>query len=292
MYKEVTIDPACMAKYEYYALLKLSLGFDEGRYASVDNKSWSKEAMQFIKNTSDMTPVKEKSVKNFLNKVRMEKVPDMFLVDQNRKKISATHWNEWRKLQEEYRPFSVCISESNISGSVNHDAILEEDKDWKVKPISVDASNADDIIKAISPLLNLSKELTLIDPYFRLSYNKVFDGLLELINNNSITKFTVVSTIDPINLEKTFQDKLKTLNINKHFHFEWIRTPEGHFHDRLLITDVGAITAGHGFMTRIEKGTITDKLNLSLITKKAAQDCLNYISILRNKDPDIVNSLS
>jgi len=291
MYKEVTIDPACMAKYEYYTLLKLGLGFDEGRYASVDNKSWPKEAMQFIKKASNMTPVKEKSVKNFLNKVRMGKVPDMFLVDQNRKKISATHWNEWRELQEEYRPFSVCISESNISGSVNHDAILEEDKDWKVKPISVDASNADDIIKAISPLLNLSKELTLIDPYFGLSDNKVLVGLLELISNNSITKFTVVSikkAIEDINLEKTYQNELKYLTNKKHFHFDWIIAPERYFHDRVLITDVGAITAGHGFMTRYKRDRASDKLNLSLTTKETAQDYLEQISSLKNKD----NSLS
>ena len=65
MYKEVAIDPRCMADMEYYNLVKQHFGYDKGRYISAEVKVWTKEAMEYVKK-SDLSDVKLQSVKNYL----------------------------------------------------------------------------------------------------------------------------------------------------------------------------------------------------------------------------------
>ena len=67
--------------------------------------------------------------------------------------------------------------------------------------------------------------------------------------------------------------------------------PNQFFHDRYLITDAGAVRAGHGFMSDAVKGTHADQVNLNLIgiaeaerTQRSLQDLLasgraNIVSI-------------
>ncbi|TOL27686.1 hypothetical protein CGI00_23505, partial [Vibrio parahaemolyticus] len=66
MYKEVAFDPSCMGSMEYYGLVKQHFGYDHGRYISADIRSWAREAIQYVK-TSGLQPVKQQSIKNYLN---------------------------------------------------------------------------------------------------------------------------------------------------------------------------------------------------------------------------------
>ena len=115
MFKEIAIDPACMADLEYYYLLKREFGFNKGRYAVADIKTWAKAAVQFVKN-SGMPPVKQKSVKTYLNQVQRGKVAQTFLLTKDRTAIKEPRWGEWWKTQSAHRNFSVLLSESGIAG--------------------------------------------------------------------------------------------------------------------------------------------------------------------------------
>lgn len=276
MYKEVAIDPKCMAKIEYYYLLKRDFGFNEGRYVVADIKQWAKTAFQIAK-CSDIPPAKKKSVTNFLNKVQRGKITDTFVLTQDRKVIQESIWEEWRTNQSDHRKFSTSVSESRIFGCLNHDAIIEGCDEWKIpKSILIKRTSAVDIVATIEPLLYLSKELTLIDPYFRLFDNKTLAELFKVLQRNSVIKLTVVSTVDNPDYQKTYDDNYKQLN-TRSISFRWVKVQNGSFHDRYLLTDVGAIAAGQGFMTAQEKGVSSDKLEMNLVDKKVAQERLQDV---------------
>lgn len=84
MYKEIAFDPECMAEYEYYGLLKQNFGFEKGRYVIASKKEWAKEAFQAVK-ASEISPVKKKSVTNYLNNLQKEKneIYSSFLLTEN-----------------------------------------------------------------------------------------------------------------------------------------------------------------------------------------------------------------
>ena len=174
MYKEIAIDPKCMAKKEYFTLLKEHFGFDKGRYIVAEIKPWVKEAVKTIKGTHSLRPKEKKAIKTFLNRAttRKKHKQEYFLLSDDRKSIKdSISWEEWWKKQSEYRPFSVSFSESDIDGCINHEMFTYDDCDeWEIPPsISVKGDSAVDIVAALKPLLYLSKEITIIDSYFTKS---------------------------------------------------------------------------------------------------------------------------
>ena len=267
MYKEVAIDPSCMADYHYYALLKQAFGFEKGRYVSADRNEWANEAFQVVKK-SDIQPVKKKSVTNFLNKLKKDKTREIFLLADLRKDIKVKPWNEWFKQQEGLRKFSLCLSESGGADFVNHDGILEDCIPWRLPPSVSIKREAKEIIATLEPLIYLSKELIIVDQYFRLSKNKTLDELLETLRVCNVSKLTIVTGKETASLEQVFNREYKSKNTVS---FTWIKAPDKYFHDRYFISDVGAVKAGHGFMPEVVKGIHADDLNINLVSRDEAQ---------------------
>lgn len=283
MYKEVAFDPVCMAQFEYYSLLKQHFGFEHGRYVSADIKAWAQEAMANVK-ASQLQPVKEKSIKYYLNKMVRERGSEEFQLAVDRKKIVADGWTNWWTQQNKYRAFTLTISENPQIPCIQIEQINDKHADWEVpRSISI-AGNADEIVKTLLPSCFLSSEITIIDPYFKLADNKVLKKLIQELQIINVTKLKIVSTIIPDKPADNYNNYYKALNNNK-ISFSWIVAPDKFFHDRYFITDIGAIRSGNGFEEQAKKGAHADMLNLNIIGFDEAKRTLANLNEFLRKNP-------
>lgn len=279
MYKEVAFDPCCLRSFEYYSLLKQQFGFDRGRYVAADRRGWAQEAMAAVKQ-AELSVIREKSVKNYLNKLSRSKGLDEFWMSPDRLKIDHKPWAVWLAEQTQARPFDVTISDVACIGRLDIDAINDGHAEWGVPAsISVERS-ADSIVGAVLGLLHLSSSITLIDPYFRLADNRTLLKLFAVLQATSVGSICIVSTVDTKNPERVYQREYLGVN-EKGIRLDWVLAPDQFFHDRYLITDAGAVRAGHGFMSDAVKGAHADQVNLNLIgigeaerTQRSLQDLL------------------
>lgn len=158
----------------------------------------------------------------------------------------------------------MTISEPARENSLDIDAINNGQPEWGV-PVSLSVSRtAESIVGAVRSLLRLSTEVILIDPYFRLSGNQAFSELVIALQDTLVRSVCIVSTINARDPQRVYEREYRTVN-GKGVALEWVVAPDQYFHDRYLLTDVGAIRAGHGFMSDVAKGTHSDQLNLNLI---------------------------
>lgn len=267
MYKEVAFDPKCMAEFEFYNLIHQHFGFDHGRYIAADIKEWAKEAMQIVK-ASNMQTIKQHSVKNYLNRIgRLSDLSEFHLAE-DRKNITGDSWENWWDRQTSIRNFSTTISETK-KHALRMEDINGKHPDWVI-PRSIEVSKeAAYIMNALVPLLRLSEEITLIDPYFSFNQNPV---LMELFNQShcySINSITIVSIIQPKDPQLIYSQQYEHLN-TKGINFKWIVAPDKFFHDRYFISNIGAIRSGQGFSEDIEKGTHADTYKFNIIGKDEA----------------------
>lgn len=269
MYKEVAFDPCCLRSFEYYSLLKQQFGFDRGRYVAADRRGWAQEAMAAVKQAG-LPVIREQSIKNYLNKLPRSKERDEFLLAPDRPKNDHQLWAAWLDSQLQVRPFDMIISEPAHDGCLDMDSINNGHQKWGV-PVSLSVPRtATAIVEAVRGLLRLSTDITLIDPYFYLAGNRAFSEFVRVVQDTSVRSICVVSTINAADPQCVYQREYFALN-GRGVGLEWIVAPDQFFHDRYLLTDVGAVRAGHGFMSDVEKGIHADLLNLNLIGIEEAQ---------------------
>lgn len=269
MYKEVAFNPCCLGCFEYYSLIRQQFGFGKGRYVAADRRAWAHEAMGVVKQAG-LTAIREQSIKNYLNKLARSKGGDEFLLAPDRPKDSHQPWTAWLDGQVQVRPFDVIVSEPANNGCLDVDSINNGDQAWEI-PVSLSVPRTPRaIIGAMCGLLRLSSEITLIDPYFRLAGNRTLSELLMTVKSMSLRRIRVVSSINPHDPQRVYEREYRAAN-DKGISLEWVVAPEQYFHDRYLLTDVGAIRSGHGFMEDVVKGTHADQVNLNLIGSEEAQ---------------------
>jgi len=270
-----------MGNIEYYNLVKQHFGFDHGRYVSSEVKVWAKEAMSFVKQ-SEMQPNKKKSVKNFLNKLARNRSVKEFYLAEDRRKINCDSWADWIVEQKEVRPFSATITEGAGTEGIAIEDINAGCGDWIIKPsISVNRC-ADELVSVIKPLLDISKSITLVDQYFRLANNNTFKVLLTAISTRALDKLTIVSSMDAPDALGIFQREYSHLKRDG-LEITWLKAPDKFFHDRYVISEVGAIRSGHGFTEDVTKGIHADKANLNLISKEEADRTLDDLQSLLDR---------
>ncbi|MCF5663651.1 hypothetical protein GIV47_01605 [Pseudomonas marginalis] len=269
MYKEVAFNPCCLGSFEYYSLIRQQFGFAKGRYVAADRRTWAQEAMCVVKQAG-LATIREQSIKNYLNKLARSRGGDEFFLAPDRPNASQQPWKTWLEGQTQVRPFDVVVSEEADNGCLNVDSIINGDQAWEV-PVSLSVVRTPQaIIHAMCGLLRLSKEVTLIDPYFRLAGNRTLSELFLVVERMCVRHIRVVSTINTNNPQQVYEREYRAAN-NKGITLEWVIAPDHYFHDRYLLTDVGAIRSGHGFMEDVVKGGHADQVNLNLICSDEAQ---------------------
>lgn len=276
MYKEITIDPACLREFEYYSLIKLELGFDQGRYAIVDHKQWAREAMVAVK-ASAIPPVRKKSITNFLNKVGRGKEKEYLRITRDRRSVKGKNWRDWYLKQREIRSFDVVLSESGAKGTVPYMQLLDGHDQWQIPPSVSSSRQPSAIISQLEPLIRVSRTITLIDPYFRLNNNRVLAELIKCASEYNIRELTLVSTFETRDPAGIYRREYQKLNRND-MKIRVLHVIPQYFHDRFFITDAGAITSGHGFSSEVQKGTPVDLVNMSIFSQENAQRTLSELN--------------
>lgn len=279
MYKEVAFDPSCMGSLEYYGLVRQHFGYDHGRYISADVKVWAKEAMQYVKQSA-LQPVKQKSIKNYLNKLVTSKRHDEFHLADDRIGVAEDLWVNWRNTQVGIRPFSFSVSESKEKDCISVDDINDGVDVWVTsRTISVER-NANDIVDALLSLIEISNTITIIDQYFRLTKNSTLAELMSRCSDLGIENITVVTSMETPSATQIYNREYKKIN-SSGMRFSWLKAPDKFFHDRYFITNVGAIRSGQGFMPDVKKGTHADMANLNIIGSGEVDRTLADLDSLR-----------
>lgn len=278
MYKEVAFDPCCLRNFEYYSLLKQHFGFDKGRYVAAERRTWAQEAMIAVKQAG-LPAIREQSIKNYLNKLPRSGERDEFLMAPDRPTGEHKLWSAWLDNQLKVRPFDVTISEPAQEGHLDIDSINNGHQEWNVPASLSVMREAKAIVGSVLGLLRLSLEVTLIDPYFYLTGNKTLSEIFVALQGTSVRAVRVVSSVNPLNPQQVYQREYHKLN-NRGVSLEWVVAPEKYFHDRYLITDVGAIRVGHGFVEDLVKVIHADQLNINLIGIAEAQRTQESLKIL------------
>lgn len=279
MYKEVAFDPSCMGSLEYYGLVRQHFGYDHGRYISADVKVWAKEAMQYVKQSA-LQPVKQKSIKNYLNKLVTSKRHDGFHLADDRIGVAEDLWVNWRNTQVGIRPFSFSVSESKEKDCISVDDINDGVDVWVTsRTISVER-NANDIVDALLSLIEISNTITIIDQYFRLTKNSTLAELMSRCSDLGIENITVVTSMETPSATQIYNREYKKIN-SSGMRFSWLKAPDKFFHDRYFITNVGAIRSGQGFMPDVKKGTHADMANLNIIGSGEVDRTLADLDSLR-----------
>lgn len=289
MYKEVALDPECLAEFHYYGLLKTDFGFEQGRYLIAPVKLWVKEAVNAVKR-SNMPPIRQKSVKAYLNKLQRHNKESHIVLPQDRASIDRDHcyrdWREWVVLQHQYRSFNAVIAEKGILESMNYDDILDGDERWDVAPTLWIDKTPDQIISAITPLLFLSEELIIVDQFFHFANNLVLQKILYSLQvKPTIKKILIVTSIDTANPQSVYEQEfisrfayLPTIEI--------LNVPVRHFHDRYMITERATIKAGHGFGFSPMRGTQADRVSISLCSEEESNETRQFVEHFLTEHPE------
>ena len=282
MFKEIALDPQCMAEFEYYGLLKNSFGPERGRYLIAPLREWVQAAVRALK-ASNISPVKRKSVSNFLNKLQRDKRNLYFLLPKDRQSIAIDGfepWRQWLVRQQHMRPFAAVVSEQPIDCGLNFLALLDDETCWPVSPTIQVERQVASIAAALLPLWYLAKEVVIIDAYFRFAMNPLLQQLVrDMARYQSVGTLTIVTTMETANLEQVYQREFSSKHASLPA-INLITTPKGYFHDRYMLTNVGSIKAGHGFSVDVEKGVQADKLSLSLCGESESADAHQHLHSL------------
>jgi len=279
MFKEVALDPQCMAEYHYYGLLKSSFGEERGRFVVASVRSWVKEAVQAVKGSS-IAPVKKKSIKTFLNRIQKNKDETLIVYPKDRPRpddVCDEQWIKWLDTQRVHREFLPVISEREIDGSINFEKIIDGDEVWEVAPTIIINKTVEDIGSVLLPLLRLGGHLFIVDQYFTLTPNPVLMQILQDLQGlQSINEITLVTSIDTNNPKDVFQREFK--DAYEYLpSFNLVVAPNKFFHDRYFITNKAAIKAGHGFSIDVEKGVQADKLSVNICGALESKETLEWV---------------
>lgn len=293
MYKEVAVDPACMADDVCFFALREQFGFEKGRYIIADGGRWVSAAMAAVKDAqakNQLKPVRAQTIKNWLNKVgRCCSPKDRKLLLPRYRVITAekSSWNIWWLGQQETRCFDVSILPSSNPPQAYDFTQLSSVPDWQVSPsYSVDRT-AKSIVTALEPLIRISKEIWLVDNYFNLGSNKILVELVRTASNLKCSRLRIVTSCDCASPEKLWKQEYERL-VSNSFKCEWVKVPNNYFHDRYLIADTGAVKAGHGFAEGGLKGTAADKVSLSYCAFDESQEVKQHVQHLLDEKQAII----
>ncbi|WP_318473971.1 hypothetical protein [Photobacterium leiognathi] len=288
MYKEIALDPHCMSEFHYYGLLKSAFGFESGRYVIAPTKEWVREAYKCVK-ASSISPTKQKSVTNFLNKLQREKAHPLIVLPTDRAGLTIQkgyeNWLQWIGAQQSLRRFNAVVSEKDGAAYINYEQIIEGAEIWAMPPTRWIDKSIEDIVSVVEPLIHVGRELIIADPYFKLPNNALFKAILKKAMLGEIKKVTLVTTMECSNLSVVFDREYKHL-LDTAIKISYVRVPNQFIHDRYVLTDKAAIKAGQGFAVAPEKGLQSDHLSISLCGLDEYRDTKKRIEEYQKQSPE------
>jgi len=267
MIHEFALDPACLNNWPTFKYVIDQCGVHHGRLISRFPRRWQKEAIsRCIIEGVKRTAVVEK-LRNMEHK----------LINSNRNYSSERDWLENAENQHEIKFFHAIISCENPR---NHEKVLiAEDIDetielWNVPREKIVPRKAYDLAVCARSLLNVSKEIMMIDPHFNPELPRFRDTFSHIINfifeNNKPRrcelhveyKESIKKPPLPLDIwQERCQNYLSPIlpEGSQLRVFRWKEKPGGDKpHARYILTERGGIRYDYGLDESDDEGRTTD----------------------------------
>tara|TARA_B100001250_G_C19810964_1_gene795659 strand:- start:107 stop:1024 length:918 start_codon:yes stop_codon:yes gene_type:complete len=260
MFREYAVDPNVCSRNETCLHFFSSFSQSAGRLINKVPGDWERKAIYALNKASFLedAPVDKARYKNKVKKIAKE-----VLLDDG----SGIRFNEeedWlSKIQrsERLNEFAAVIGLSNDQDIRNlhsfEDLILNHPELWEVPNEEIVSRNAADIVDVLEPLLKVSKEIVIVDPYFRAD-RRFIQTTREIISRREVYNFSRGIKNIRINCEpptvgenfEGFQHWLTTefqQYLPQGFEMEIKLWREKYLHDRWLLTNIGGLRIPIGF---------------------------------------------
>jgi hypothetical protein len=273
---EYAVEPILMTQKGTSSNIVNSFGPDKGRLISDFPEGWYDEVRSLIRKTKK--PMANKASINRLNRLCeqgtvIKRVPQ--------KPWAKRSWLTNAETENSLRPFQAILADvedANLNKNIIPGQSADECYDcMKVKRAITVSRNKEDMGKTIKPLLELSREIVFVDRYFNpktQSFLDVLEHFLEIVSNRQSDiplvrviyhfSFQERMFLDEEEFKEIATEKLEPI-IPKHINLIFQESPDGSFHERLVLTNIGSVDMGIGLQEYVSGTNSTEKSEIKNI---------------------------
>ena len=306
MIYEYAVDPSFFINIDKVEFILASFGKGTGRLISEIKKDFWTNLVRETVNQSHNGPVKKHQLKEAL-RILSKKQKAIYCRQQQ---VKATGWLEVTRQAHKGWPYRGILVEQ-YDGNDDHylvkDIHIHEKRLWQSDESVTVKRDVVAMVDALKPLLEISREIILVDRHFRLEdyggkpvdrFKNVLLGLLDFIAHKKygspVKKLTLhvgqagqsggVQLINESVIKNIKGLCVKYLKdyIPADFILEIVVWPWGELHDRLLITENGCVDLGQG----------SDEASIGTVTFKrlSSKDHVSNWKEFKQKKPGIILS--
>lgn len=263
MFYEYALEPAVLATWQSVRYFLDAFGPWKGRFLVAFPGKWKRMVYEGL---SCPDYEKHKIIE------RLKRLdPCVFSLGRGATFDPAQPWRANAAAEHGRQPFrAVIVAEGPSVGEfIEADAVTDAHPLWNVEPGTAVARDPASFVRALQLLIRSSSHLALVDPYFRADQRDKLDALLHLCRATVVRSVTIdVHASDAVLAHHEFL-RLARLAVPQNLprgttvtFRSWTERRGGdRFHNRYVITDVGAVQFGDG----IERGDAGQYDRLSLL---------------------------
>ena len=300
MFYEFAIQPECMVDINHFSLLRKEFSASSGRFVARFPEQWPKMVRDA---TSGLTFIQKKRIKSELERLRKEG-----MITTSRKYNGDADWLKNVSMQYSEKPphpFYAVVTKQQLEGVspcilLNENIDIKDYDEWDIPADRRIPRVANDLVRAVCPLLKISKRVLFVDKMFEPASFRWQEVLVALVEQ-SISSKGELPTLEyhvKIDRDDEFRDPEERnqeyqkycdrnlspilpsgvpLNI-----YWWAQKDRGDFfHGRYVLTDRGGVRFDWG-LDKGKPGESTDVSRMSIATKD------EYLNMF-NVDSDILD---
>lgn len=264
MIRQYAIDPACIRSWDTFCRFMDQIGISHGRLIADLPARWPAELYRQLK-ASGLEEQDQNAWKRITERMARELFARKFIPREHATYRPEMPWIENAVTEHTRRPFDAIVAKcaSPRSGIVDPADVTEEHPRWRVARTQTIPMTAKEIIGVIRPLLRVSREVLMIDPYLFCIDARAYRAALSWRHFATVRqlgaecKNRTMSVVEyhcgdcdgrlgpgdaavqefASNIRATFQSNLG---------FALCIWPKASLHNRMILTDVGGVIFGHG----------------------------------------------
>lgn len=250
MLREFAIDPEAVNNWKDFRHFVDQCGVEHGRLISEFPRKWRRYVYEVSASCGDIERARIEE--------RLKTIGDK-LVASNRPYDGKKSWLSNAETQHLTRPFHAIISKSNPSGSPAiciADDIDENTACWRPLRQKIVSRRAAELAECAAPLFRISRELLLVDPYFKPTDGKWRRSLKTLLTRavRENSKLERLEVHAEANLSAALWDSECRKELPKYVPkgytlrvLRWRQRSDGpKLHARYILTEKGGLQIDHG----------------------------------------------
>ena len=255
MLYEYAVDPNLLSEFSNCHLIFANFELERGKLIAAVPRDWKHEASEAIKRM-ERGPIERKKLQVKLEAFRGV-CPNRPWIPHEWDKQNET-WLEHVKSSQGYQPFAAILTSETSDAKVKtyklDDLLIEPPDVWNAVTSCDVPRKAKEIIDELMPLLRISKDITLIDPYldpgkpyYRRVLRELMKRLWECNFKNGVRKLTLhlSNHLDNGYLKSELQKLIE--DFPGEYKFVCRISSKDNMHDRFALTDIGGISLTIGF---------------------------------------------